>query len=252
MVTQKHPQRVLVTGGASGIGAAIVQRFMDDGNRVGILDHDDKALERLARGACPPELLLLADVANMTEVERAFGRIDGEWSGLDVLCNNAGISIRSSFLETTLSSWNTTLAVNLTGAFIVAQQAARRMVSSSGGVIINTASVSGMVGMPGYAAYNASKAGIIELTKTMALELAPTVRVNAVCPGYVLTPMQEAEYTESMLADCAASIPMGRMGTPPEIAALVSYLASEAAAFVTGQNFIIDGGESAGGLASAL
>jgi meso-butanediol dehydrogenase / (S,S)-butanediol dehydrogenase / diacetyl reductase len=252
MVTQKHPRRVLVTGGASGIGAAIAQRFMDDGNRVGILDHDNKALERLARAACPPELLLLADVANMAEVERAFGRIDGEWGGLDVLCNNAGISIRSSFLETTLSSWDTTLAVNLTGAFIVAQQAARRMAASSGGAIINTASVSGMVGMPGYAAYNASKAGIIELTKTMALELAPAVRVNAVCPGYVLTPMQEAEYTDSMLADCAASIPMRRLGAPREIAALVSYLASDEAAFVTGQNFIIDGGESAGGLSSAL
>jgi meso-butanediol dehydrogenase / (S,S)-butanediol dehydrogenase / diacetyl reductase len=251
MVTQKHPRRVIVTGGASGIGAAIAQRFMADGNRVGILDHDDQALARLACSARTPGLLLLADVTNATEVEQAFGRIDDEWSGLDVLCNNAGISIRSSFLETTLSSWNKTLAVNLTGAFIVAQQAARRMAAASGGVIINTASVSGMVGMPGYAAYNASKAGIIELTKTMALELAPAVRVNAVCPGYVLTPMQEAEYTESMLADCAASIPMGRLGSPGEIAALVSYLASEEAAFVTGQSFVIDGGESAGGLASA-
>lgn len=251
-MTESQPRRVLITGGASGIGAAIAQRFMDDGNQVGILDHDDKALERLVRGARPPDLLLLADVTDVTAVEQAFSRIDDEWNGLDVLCNNAGISSRSAFLETTLASWERTLAVNLTGAFIVAQQAARRMVASSGGVIINTASVSGMVGMPNYAAYNASKAGMIELTKTMALELAPAVRVNAVCPGYILTPMQEAEYTESMLADCAASIPMGRLGTPREIAAMVSYLASDAAAFITGQSFAIDGGETAGGLASAL
>jgi meso-butanediol dehydrogenase / (S,S)-butanediol dehydrogenase / diacetyl reductase len=251
MVTQKHPRRVLVTGGASGIGAAIAKRFMEEGCRVAVLDHDKTALERMALNSRPPELLLLADVADMAAAEEAFRRIDDEWNGLDVLCNNAGISIRGSFLEMTLSSWERTIAVNLTGAFIVAQQAARRMAAASGGVIINTASVSGLVGMPNYAAYNVSKAGMIELTKTMALELAPAVRVNAVCPGYVLTPMQEAEYTESMLADCVASIPMGRLGAPSEIAAMVSYLASEAASFVTGQSFIIDGGETAGGLASA-
>jgi meso-butanediol dehydrogenase / (S,S)-butanediol dehydrogenase / diacetyl reductase len=251
-VTESQSRRVLITGGASGIGAAIAQRFMDDGDRIGILDHDKKALERLAQATRAPDLLLLADVTDRVAVEEAFRRIDDEWNGLDVLCNNAGISIRSTFLETTLSSWDRTLAVNLTGAFVVAQQAARRMAASLGGVIINTASVSGLVGMPNYAAYNVSKAGMIELTKTMALELAPVVRVNAVCPGYVLTPMQENEYTESMLADCAASIPMGRLGTPREIAAMVSYLASDAAAFITGQNFVIDGGETAGGLASAL
>ena len=251
-MTRGNAQRVLVTGGASGIGAAIAQRLMQDGSRVAVLDSDETALELMGRDSSPPELLLLADVADVAAVERAFRRIDDEWNGLDVLCNNAGVSVRSSFLETTLASLERTLAVNLIGAFIVAQQAARRMAASSGGVILNTASVSGMVGMPNYAAYNSSKAGIIELTKTMALELAPKIRVNAVCPGYVLTPMQEAEYTESMLADCAASIPLGRLGAPREIAALVSYLVSADAAFVTGQSFVIDGGEVAGGLASAL
>lgn len=250
-MARNYPQRVLVTGGASGIGSAIARRFISDGNRVGVLDSDGAALKMMGRDSCPPDLLLLADVTDTDAIEQVFDRIDAAWDGVDVLCNNAGISIRSSFLDTTLHSWERTVSVNLTGAFIVAQQAARRMMAASGGVIVNTASVSGMVGMPNYAAYNASKAGVIGLTKTMALELAPKVRVNAVCPGYVLTPMQEAEYTDAMLADCAASIPMGRLGSPQEIAAIVSYLASEAASFVTGQSFVIDGGESAGGLSSA-
>ncbi|MGV9879674.1 SDR family NAD(P)-dependent oxidoreductase [Streptomyces sp. NPDC003006] len=241
---------MLVTGGASGIGEAIAAAFLRQGARVAVLDRDPEALERSPAGRDGARgLLLAADVADPAAVEDAFSRIDKDWGGLDVLCNNAGISIRRRFLDTTLDDWNRTLAVNLTGAFLVAQHAARLM-SRTGGVIVHTASVSGMVGMPHYAAYNVTKAGLIELTKTMALELAPRIRVNAVCPGYVLTPMQHAEYTDAMLRECASDIPLRRLGAPEEIAALVSYLASPEAAFVTGQSFVIDGGESAGGLAS--
>ena len=104
--------------------------------------------------------------------------------------------------------------------------------------------------MPNYLSYNVSKAGVIELTKTLALELAPKIRVNCICPGYVLTPMQKKEYTPSALLDCAKKLPMKRLGYPEEIAGLASYLASSEAEFATGQAFVIDGGETAGGLAS--
>jgi NAD(P)-dependent dehydrogenase (short-subunit alcohol dehydrogenase family) len=117
-------------------------------------------------------------------------------------------------------------------------------------VSLNTASTNGFVGHPFYADYNAAKAGVLELTRTLALEWAPTVRVNAVCPGYVLTPMQEAEYSPDMVAAVNAKIPLGRHARPEEIAGLFAFLASDDAAYMTGSTVVFDGGETAGGLAS--
>ncbi len=242
--------RVLVTGGASGIGRAIATRFVADGARVAVLDRDKTALDALITTLPGLDSAIAADVTAEESVDAAFAELDQRWGGLDVLFNNAGISIRESFLEASLDNWNRVMAVNMTGVFLMAQRAARRMARDRDGVIVNTGSVSGMVGMPGYAGYNASKAGVIALTKTIALELAPAIRVNCICPGYVLTPMQEAEYTPEMIQECAAKVPLNRLGMPAEIAALGAYLVSSEARFVTGQSFVIDGGESAGGLAS--
>jgi NAD(P)-dependent dehydrogenase (short-subunit alcohol dehydrogenase family) len=140
--------------------------------------------------------------------------------------------------------------VNLTGVFYVAQTAARHMMERGSGVILQTASTNGIMGYPFYADYNATKAGVIELTKSMALELAPQVRVCAVAPGYVLTPMQRAEYSDEMLAEVNQKIPLRRHAKPGEIAALFAFLSSDDAQNITGQIYTCDGGETAGGLAS--
>ena len=267
-------KRVLITGGASGIGAATAARFLEEGSRVCVLDRDAAACERIKHEVLaideanvPAGVLaaIIADVTDLMQVEAAFAEAIRLMDGLDVVINNAGISIRHKFLDITPEEWDRVIAVNLTGVFYVAQTAARHMwerfsgeassanASSSqpsSGVILQTASTNGVMGYPYYADYNATKAGVIELTRSMALELAPRVRVCAVAPGYVLTPMQRAEYSDAMLAEVNAKIPLGRHATPEEIAGLFAYLASEDAAFATGQVFTMDGGETAGGLAS--
>ena len=216
-------KRVVVTGGSSGIGEATVRRFRDEGAEVVSIALDGE---------------IECDVADPRQVEAAFAQI-GE---LDVLVANAGISIRHAFVDISEEDWQRVLDVNLGGVFRCAQQAARRM---STGVILMTASTNGLSGHENYADYNASKAGVILLARTMARELAPRIRVNAVCPGYVITPMQRAEYTDEMLAAVNEAIPLKRHAEPEEIAALFAFLASDEAAYITGAAIAIDGGETA-------
>ncbi|HXY49148.1 MAG TPA: SDR family NAD(P)-dependent oxidoreductase [Terriglobales bacterium] len=243
-------KRVLITGGASGIGAATAARFLEEEARVVVLDQDPKARAQIQRQLPALAGSVAADVSSRAQVEAGFAEAVGLMGGVDVLINNAGISIRHKFLDITPEEWGKVIAVNLTGVFYVAQVAARHMWEQGGGIILQTASTNGLVGYPYYADYNATKAGVIELTKSMALELAPKVRVCAVAPGYVLTPMQRAEYTDEMLAEVNRKIPLGRHARPEEIAALFAYLASDDATYLTGQVFTIDGAETAGGLAS--
>jgi NAD(P)-dependent dehydrogenase (short-subunit alcohol dehydrogenase family) len=251
---------------------------------VCVLDRDAVACKSIRHELPALAEAIIADVTDLMQVEAAFAEAIRLMDGVDVVINNAGISIRHKFLDITPEEWDRVIAVNLTGVFYVAQTAARHMWerfsgeaastkasgtassvnassangpssnTSSGkpssGVILQTASTNGVMGYPYYADYNATKAGVIELTRSMALELAPRVRVCAVAPGYVLTPMQRAEYSDAMLEEVNRKIPLGRHATPEEIAGLFAYLASDDAAFATGQVFTMDGGETAGGLAS--
>jgi len=241
---------ILITGGASGIGAATAARFLEEGAKVCVLDRDAAASAAIRKTLPSLSGTVAADVSRPDEVKAAFAEAVRLLGRVDVLINNAGISVRHPFLDITPEEWDRVLAVDLTGVFHVAQTAARHMMERGGGVILQTASTNGLVGHRYYADYNACKAGVIELTRSMALELAPRVRVNAVAPGYVLTPMQRAEYTDAMLEEVNRKIPLGRHATPEEIAGLFAYLASDDGAYLTGQVFVIDGGETAGGLAS--
>ena len=249
---------VVVTGGSSGIGAATVARFRDEGCTV--FD--------LSRHPSPGGIA--CDVGDLARVEAAFAQIGRP----DVVVNNAGVSFRRGALDITTDEWQQVLRTNLTGVFNVAQVAGRLMLGGGGdnddnggggdngngdggdstggrgGVIINVASTNALVGHPFYADYNATKAAVLALTRSLALEWAPTVRVTAICPGYVMTPMQEAEYTPEMIAQVNAKIPLGRHARPEELAALLAFMACDEAAYMTGSAVVIDGGETAGGLAS--
>jgi NAD(P)-dependent dehydrogenase (short-subunit alcohol dehydrogenase family) len=233
-------KRVVVTGGTSGIGEATSRRFLAEGARVSAFAIGEEEVATAAE-RIPGVRAIRCDVADRAQVDASFEEV-GE---VDVLIANAGISVRKPFLEIDPADWQRVLDVNLTGVFNCAQAAARRMTAGGGGVILMTASTNGLTGHELYADYNASKAGVILLARTMALELAPAIRVNAVCPGYVLTPMQEAEYTQEMLDAVNASIPLGRHASPDEIAALYAFLASDEGAYFTGAVISIDGGETA-------
>ena len=243
-------KNVLVTGGASGIGQATAARFLEEGCAVCVVDRSAEARARVVDELPELTAVIDADVSDMQQVQASFQQAIDSMGSVDVLINNAGISIRHDFLDITPENWDKVLGVNLTGVFYMAQTAAQHMMDKGSGVIINTASTAGNNGYPHYADYSASKGGVIALTLAMALELAPTIRVNAVSPGYTLTPMQRAEYTDEMLAAVNSKIPMGRHAKPEEMAALYAFLASEDAGFATGQVYVMDGAETTGGLCS--
>lgn len=238
-------KRVVVTGAASGIGLATAKRFVEEGSRVFVIDVNEEGLNRVLKENPGIEGGAVADISSPEQVSKAFSEVERLFGGLDVLIANAGISYRTPFLEISYEEWRRVIDVNLTGAFLCAKEAIRMMVKQRQGVILFTASTNGMRGHPFYAHYNASKAGLILLAKTLALEFAPWLKVVAVCPGYVLTPMQLAEYTPEMIEEVNKTIPIGRHASPEEIAALFAFLASKESSYITGTCVVIDGGETA-------
>ncbi len=239
-------KRVVITGAASGIGQAAARRFSGEGAKVAIFDIDPENLDKTL--SLIPELSggVCVDVSDPDQVRSGFEHVDDLIGGIDILISNAGISFRRPFWEIEYEQWSKVLRVNLDGMFLCAKESVTRMKKQGSGVVLFTASVNGTEGRPLYADYNASKAGIISMAQTMALEMAPWLRVNAVCPGYTLTPMQKAEYTQEMLDTVNAGIPLNRHAQPDEIANLFAFLASEQAAYITGQALSIDGGGTAG------
>lgn len=238
-------QRVVVTGGGGDIGRATAKRFAEAGAAVATFDVSAAGLEQTEHEVPAIAASIQVDVSDPDAVAAAFGEVDRKLGGLDLLLANAGISVRRPVLDIPADEWRRVIDVNLSGVFYCAREAGRRLTAQGHGAILMTASTNGLKGYENYAHYNASKAGVVVLAKTMAIELAPTVRVNAVCPGYVLTEMQKAEYTPEMMNAVNERIPLRRHATPDEIAGLFVFLASDWGSYISGQAIVIDGGELA-------
>jgi NAD(P)-dependent dehydrogenase (short-subunit alcohol dehydrogenase family) len=238
----------VVTGGSSGIGRAAALALAREGARVAIGNRriqEGEATVRLIREFGGQGILLRTDVTRADEVQALVGKTVEVYGRLDCAFNNAGTAGETARTdECTEENWDTTVAVNLKGVWLSMKYEIREMLKS-GGVIVNNASVGGLVGMRGHPAYSASKGGVIQLTRTAALEYAKQgIRVNAVCPGFIRTPMVEGPIKAlPELEDQIRRIePMGRLGTPEEIAEAVVWLCSDASSFLTGHPLVIDGG----------
>jgi NAD(P)-dependent dehydrogenase (short-subunit alcohol dehydrogenase family) len=236
----------VVTGGAQGIGKAIVQRLLRDGYVVTIADIDEEA-----GGEAEQELrvdgevrFVRADVGDETDVRRLMERTLADFSRLDTLINNAGVQLRKPVEELTLAEWNRVLSTNLTGAFLCAKHATKHLRVSKG-AIVNIASTRALQSEGNTEAYSASKGGIVALTHALAMSLAPDVRVNCISPGWIdVSEWKKRSRREPSRIGTHEheQQPVGRVGRPQDIADMVAYLLSESAGFITGQNVVVDGG----------
>ncbi len=243
-------RRALVTGGATGIGAATVERLAADGAAVAI-DHigDTEGAERLAQtvaAAGGNAVAIEADISSEEQVGTLFARAADELGGpIDLLVNNAGLEAPFQLVDMPLEEWNRVLAVNLTGAFLCAREAARGMIAAGApGTIVNVSSVHEVIPWPSFAHYCASKGGMKLFAQTIARELAPhEIRVVSVAPGAILTPINR-HLTEDpeKRREQESQVPWGRLGEPEEVATAISWLASGEAGYVTGSTLFVDGG----------
>lgn len=240
----------LVTGASSGIGKGIAIRFAAEGAHVIInyrpgSPHEEAAANEIAASLTPQAIAVAADVSQRIEVERMMEASLAAFGRLDIAVCNAGICPEQPFLEITDDGWNQVLDVNLYGAFVVSQLAARQMVKQGeGGKIIFTSSVHEDIPYPGYTAYCASKGGLRLMMRNIAMELAPhKINVNNIAPGAIATPMNQAVLDDpEEMKKALREIPWGRFGQPEEVAAVAAFLASDDASYVTGSTYFVDGG----------
>jgi 2-dehydro-3-deoxy-L-rhamnonate dehydrogenase (NAD+) len=235
----------LVTGAARGIGLAIAERFVREGARVALVDRDADAAEVAARRLGAAALAVIADVTRTADVARAVQTPHERWGALDVVVNNAGITGRSFPLwELTDDDWHQVIACDLTSVFLVSRAAVRLMLPAGRGRIVNIASIAGKEGNPTLVPYSAAKAGVIGLTKALAKEVATRgILVNAVAPAVIETDILK-QMERSTVEYLVSKIPMGRVGTPEEVAALVAWLASDDCSFSTGAVYDLSGGRA--------
>lgn len=241
---------VLVSGGGGGIGRAASRRFLEERARVFVTALESDEVDAVVEELRPVGTIRGArcDVRHADEVARVVEGADDALGGIDVLANNAGVAWKEPFLAISTESWDRMLEVNLRGMFLMAQAVARRIVRRGRvGCIVNMASTNAVAGEQDFAHYNASKAGVLSLTKTMAVELGPQgVRVNCICPGFIDTPLNRHLATEGEMASYERErIPLGRRGSAEEVAASFAFLASDDASFVHGAALVVDGGQTA-------
>ncbi len=245
------PNKVaLVTGASTGIGQGIATRFAKEGAHVIInyrpgSQREQEAANSMAASFAPKAIAVAADVSQRADVEQMMEAALAEFGRLDIAVCNAGICPERPFLEITDDEWNRVLGVNLYGAFVVSQLAARQMVKQGeGGKIIFTSSVHEDIPYPRYTAYCASKGGLRLLMRNIAIELSPhKINVNNIAPGAIATPMNQAVLNDpEELKNALSEIPWGRFGSPEEVAAVALFLASEDASYVTGSTYFVDGG----------
>jgi glucose 1-dehydrogenase len=238
----------LVTGAGSGIGAAIAARFSAEGARVCInyrSDSDRELAEKAASSLPTQGIAVQADVSVREEVERMVAETVRAFGRLDIAVNNAGIEIRRPFLEITDEEWRRVLDVNLYGAFVVSQLAARQMVKQGGaGRLVNVSSVHEDIPFPGFTPYCVSKGGMRMMTRNLCIELAPhRITCNNIAPGAIATPINQSVLDDAeAMRNAVSEIPWGRFGRPEEVASVAVFLASDEAEYVTGSTYYVDGG----------
>jgi NAD(P)-dependent dehydrogenase (short-subunit alcohol dehydrogenase family) len=242
---------VVVTGAAQGIGQACVERLVADGAAVALWDLAEAPAQALAQRLNDnggQALFCPCDVAQASSVHTALAATVAHFGWVDGLVNNAGIFRAAEFLDVSEADWDAVISVNLKGSFLVGQAVARVMAQRGSGAIVNMSSVNGTLAIPSIASYNASKGGINQLTRAMALALADSgVRVNAVAPGTIATELAAAAVltSEAAKARILSRTPMKRLGQPAEVANVVAFLLSDAASYMTGEIVVVDGGRMA-------